>query len=82
MAKYSSPTTGADFALVRLTSQLPAKVTQRGEIVIVLNVEGRCVAVHDDGLILHERSTSLIVAPDALRLGECGRASEYAPKHL
>ncbi len=38
--------------------------------------------MHDDGLVLHERTASFIIAPDALGLRVRRCAAEYAPEHL
>jgi hypothetical protein len=67
--------------LVRLAPQLSAKVAKLGEVAIILDVERRCVAMHDDRLVLDKRPASLVVAPDALRLREGGCAAERAPEH-
>src|SRR5207249_5502507 len=62
----------ADLALASVATHPPAKVSELGKIPGVFDV-GRCrIAMHDDRLILHQCTTSFIVAPDA-SLGFCFR---------
>src|SRR5437879_4153488 len=81
MAKYSSDHQ-ADLSLARVATHPPAKVSELGKIPGVFDV-GRCrIAMHDDRLILHQCTTSFVVAPDALcfRVGRC--APEDTAEHL
>src|SRR6266446_7070174 len=56
----------ADLALASVATHPPAKVSELGKIPGVFDV-GRCrIAMHDDRLILHQCTTSFVVAPDAL----------------
>jgi hypothetical protein len=71
-----------DLALACLTTQLSAKIAEGGEVAAILDVGCRCLAVQDNRLVLHERPSSLVVAPDALRLREGSCAAEHAPEHF
>src|SRR6266849_3100795 len=82
MAKYSSPTNEADLSLPTLTSHLPAKRAELGEVVLVLDIGGRRVAMDDPRLVPDQGATSLVVAPDTLGLRIGGRTAEHPPEHL
>src|SRR5207249_2356555 len=72
----------ADLALASVATHPPAKVSELGKIPGVFDV-GRCrIAMHNDRLILHQCTTSFVVAPDALcfRVGRC--APEDTAEHL
>src|SRR2546426_6862509 len=82
MAKYSLPTTKPTSPWRASRPILLQKVSELGKVPGVFDV-GRCrIAMHDDRLILHQCTTSFVVAPDALcfRVGRC--APEDTAEHL
>src|SRR3989449_3361077 len=82
MAKYSSPTHQTDLSLASVATHPPAEVSELGKVPGIFDV-GRCrIAMHDDRLILHECTTSFIVAPDALCFRVRRRAAEDTAEHL
>ena len=53
-----------NFALVRLASHSAAETSKSGETIRVADVCGRRIAMNDDGLILDQDTTHLVIAPD------------------
>src|ERR1700693_2803774 len=50
-----------DLTLARLPAQLPAEIAERGEVAAIFDIHWRCVAVHDNWLILHNASSGWLV---------------------
>jgi len=71
-----------DFPLAGISAHRPAEAPEFGQVSGILNVCGRRVAMDNDGFVLHERSVSFIITPDALRFRVGGRPSEHTPEHL
>jgi hypothetical protein len=53
-----------DLALVRLAAHAPAEAREPAEVVGVLDLLGRRVAMDDDRLVPHERAAPLVVPPE------------------
>src|SRR5262245_1164276 len=50
----------SNLALASFAAQFPAKATEHREVAIVLDVGGRCIAMHDNWLVPHQGSASLV----------------------
>jgi hypothetical protein len=67
---------------VGISSHLSAEIAKLGEIVVVIDVRRRRVAVHDNRFVLHKRAGSLVVPSNPLRFRIGRRPAKDSPEHL